>query len=305
MKIVVTGGLGFVGRNFARYMDMLDEEHQVISIDHFSTASPQDHALFSLSHVGCFASDAAKPIYEGADAVVHLAASTTVQESITNPFASFQNNVIRTQALLDHLRIVAPKAHVIAASTGGAIIGAHDGPVHENIAPRPVSPYGATKLAMEGLLSAYSGSFAMPTAALRFSNVYGPLSERKASVVATYCREWLGTGQLRVNGDGTQTRDYIHVRDICQAIWRVIDRRATGPFQLGTGVATSINDLIATLRALDPDRTVHITRAPELPGEVKHNICDINHARQVIGFEPETTLKPGLKDTLSWFRNHR
>ena len=158
MKIVITGGLGFIGKNFALYLKRLGEEHELHSVDWYEGAPQADHDLFASSHTCCFASDEAKPVFEGADVVLHLAAATTVQESIADPARSFDNNVIKTQKLLDHLRVVAPGVHFVFASTGGAIIGEWDGPINETIAPRPVSPYGATKLAVEGLLTAYTGS---------------------------------------------------------------------------------------------------------------------------------------------------
>lgn len=302
MKIVITGGLGFVGKNFALYLKRLNENHELHSIDWYDAAPQGDHDLYASSHVCCFASDAAKPVYEGADVVLHLAATTTVQESIQDPFRSFNNNVIKTQVLLDHLRDVAPKAHFVFASTGGAIIGEYDGAINEGIPPRPVSPYGATKLAVEGLLSAYTGSFGMPSAAMRFSNVYGPNSERKSSVVAMFCKNYMASGRLQVNGDGKQTRDYIYIDDICQAIWKTIQTGGTGPFQLGTGVGTSINELVEILKAVDPSKPLEIVNAPDLPGEVKHNVCDITRARTELGFAPEYDLKRGVDETLAWFQ---
>lgn len=302
MKIVITGGLGFVGRNFGMHLRRVAQEHALHSIDWFDSATEADHAIFDSSTVECFASDAAKPIYEGADVVVHLAATTTVQESVQDPLRSFTNNVIKTQALLDHLRDVAPDAHFVFASTGGAIIGEHDGPINEGIPPRPVSPYGATKLAVEGLLSAYTGSYGMPAAAMRFSNVYGPNSERKSSVVAAFCKSYMQTGRLLINGDGTQTRDYIFIDDVCEALWKVIQKRATGPFQLGTGVRTSIIELVDVLRSVDPEKPLEIVHGPALPGEVKHNVCDISRAREVLDFEPQYDLRRGVDKTLAWFQ---
>ena len=302
MKIVITGGLGFVGKNLALYLRRVAQEHALHSVDWFDGAPAADHELFDSSHVMDFAAEAAKPVFEGADCVVHLAATTTVQESIQDPYRSFDNNVIKTQALLDHLRNVAPDAHFVFASTGGAIIGEYDGPIHEGIPPRPVSPYGATKLAVEGLLSAYTGSFGMPAASMRFSNVYGPNSERKTSVVAAFCKAYMQTGRLQVNGDGKQTRDYVYIDDICQALWKTIQKRATGPFQLGTGVGTSILELVDILKHVDPDKALDIFHAPDLKGEVKHNVCDITRAREVLGYEPEYDLRRGVDETLAWFK---
>lgn len=302
MKIVITGGLGFVGKNFALYMRKVAPEHELHCVDWFGRAPQADIDLYKSFHKGDFSSAEAGSMFAGADVVLHLAAATTVQESIQDPYRSFNNNVIKTQALLDHLRVVAPKAHFVFASTGGAIIGEHDGPINENIPARPVSPYGATKLAVEGLLTAYTGSYGMPTAAMRFSNVYGPNSERKTSVVAAFCKAYMKTGRLQINGDGTQTRDYVYIDDICQALWKTIQTRSTGPFQLGTGVGTSILELVDILKAYDSEKTLEIVHAPDLQGEVKHNVCDISHARKVLGYNPEYDLTRGVDETLRWFQ---
>ena len=302
MKIVITGGLGFVGRNFGLHLRRVAQEHELHSIDWFDGAAEADHAIFDSSTVCCFASDTAKHIYRNADVVVHLAATTTVQESVVDPQRSFTNNVIKTQSLLEHLREVAQNVHFVFASTGGAIIGEYDGPINEEIPPRPVSPYGATKLAVEGLLSAYTGTYGMPAASMRFSNVYGPKSERKSSVVAAFCKNYMESGRLQINGDGTQTRDYIFIDDVCQALWKAIQKRATGPFQLGTGVRTSIIELVDILKSVDPEKELEIVHGPDLAGEVKHNVCDITRAREVLDFEPEYDLRRGVDRTLAWFQ---
>ncbi len=305
MKIVVTGGLGFIGRNFARYMQDVAPSHELHCVDWYAQPDPFASRLYASICRHDFASQAARPVFEDADVVVHLAAMTTVQESIREPARCFTNNVTKTQVLLDHIRHVAPGAHVVFASTGGAIIGEHNGPIHEGVAPRPVSPYGASKLAAEGMLSAYTGAFGMPTTALRFSNVYGPHSERKGSVVATFCRAFLESGRLQINGDGQQTRDYVYVGDIAQAIWAAIRTRATGPFQLGTGVATSILELVDVLKASDPGRRAKTEFAPELSGEVRHNVCDIAHAQEALGYHPQYDLAAGVAKTLDWFHSTR
>ncbi len=304
MKIVITGGLGFIGQNLAHFIRRTSNECELHCIDWLEDAPKASQALFDSSTTGCFASDELGDLYKDADVVIHLAATTTVQESINDPYRSFENNVIKTQKLLDHLRDVAPNTHFVFASTGGAIIGEHDGAIDETIAAKPVSPYGATKLAVEGLLSAYSGSFGMATTALRFSNVYGPNSAQKTSVVAEFCKAYLQTGQLQVNGDGLQTRDYIYVDDICDALWRVVQRRATGTFQLGTGVGTSILELVSVLKSLDDTKSIEVTHAPGLQGEVKHNVCNIRHATDTLGFRPVFSLKHGVDQTLTWFQTN-
>lgn len=303
MKLVVTGGLGFIGANFAAYMRRRAPNAELVCIDWREDTLPDVAGLYDTVHPGDFGAPSTAPLYARADAVIHLAATTTVQESIQDPRASFENNVVKTQNLLDMLRRAAPEAQFVFASTGGAIIGEHHGPIHENIPPRPVSPYGATKLAVEALLSAYTGSFGMRAAALRFSNVYGPGSGHKGSVVAAFCKAYLQSGQLVINGDGQQTRDYVHVDDICQAIFKTIAADATGTFQLGTGRATSLLDLVDAFRDLDPARALKVQHRAALAGEVAHNVCDISHAALQLGYAPRFDLPSGLADTMRWFQS--
>ena len=305
LKIVVTGGLGFIGRAFAAHMRKINSPHEIHSVDWGASVSAYDRALFDSCHDCCFSIERAKPAYANADVVLHLAATTTVQESIAKPEQSFLNNVVKTQRLLDHLRTTSPNAHFVFSSTGGAIIGNHQGAINERIAPRPVSPYGASKLAVEGLLSSYAGSFGMKATSLRFSNVYGPFSERKASIIATYCKAYLESRPLWMNGDGNQTRDFIYVDDVCRAIHRVIETEALGVFQLGTGIGTSICDVIKVFQAIDPRKQTTVLTRDELPGEVRHNVCDIQKAKDQLGFSPKVILADGIKRTLSWFQDEQ
>ena len=306
MRVVLTGGLGFIGQNLALHLRGRLPGVHLTAVDWFEGAEDDERAPFDEVLTTCFSDPRALERYEDADVVVHLAARTTVQESIDDPLATFTENVVKTQGVLEHLRLRAPEAKFVFASTGGAIIGEYDGAIHEQVNPRPLSPYGASKLAVEGLLSAYQGSFGLRSASMRFSNVYGPNSRRKGSVVAAFCKRIARDNSVQVNGDGEQTRDYIYVADIAEAITRVIETpEATGVFQLGTGIGTSINELVAIFRevlAEDPPRIVH---APALRGEVRHNRCDITRIRTELGFEPQWSLQDGVRATLDWFAAER
>jgi UDP-glucose 4-epimerase len=276
------------------------------AVDWFEGAEADERAHFDEVLATCFSDPRAMERFEDADVVVHLAARTTVQESIDQPLATFSENVVKTQYVLEHLRLRAPEAKFVFASTGGAIIGEHDGAINEQVNPRPLSPYGASKLAVEGLLSAYQGSFGLRSASMRFSNIYGPNSRRKGSVVAAFCKQIARDNTVRVNGDGMQTRDYIYVADVAEAITRVIETPdATGVFQLGTGKATSINELASIFRAVQADNPPRIVAAPPLRGEVRHNCCDITRIRTELGFEPQWALEDGVRATLNWFAAER
>ncbi len=305
MRILITGGLGFIGRNLAMYFRRHHPKWEIVAIDWFDNASEEEKAHFDVVHKSCFAADEILAEYEGVDVIIHLAAYTTVQESIADPVRTLDNNIIKTIKLLEHIRNRTTGTKIIFASTGGAIIGDYDGSINEKIAAQPLSPYGASKLAVEGLLSAYKGSFGIKYASMRFSNVYGPNSYRKKSVVATFCKMYLNEGKLQINGDGLQTRDYIYIDDISEAILQVILQDGQGVFQLGTGIATSILEIAKLFQNLDLTQEIDLVFAPSLGGEVRHNKTDINHVRNTLGFEPEFKVEQGIRKTLYWFKEFR
>lgn len=302
MRIIITGGLGFIGMNLAIHLRHFERDAKLIAIDWFDGASDAEKALFDEVHISCFADDRIMELYRGADVVVHLAAYTSVQESIADPLRSFDNNVVKSHKLLEFLRLNSLQTRVVFASTGGAIVGAYDGPVNEQIPASPLSAYGANKMAVEGLLSAYHGSYGLGSACLRFSNVYGPNSARMGGVISRFCQMYLQDGRLQINGDGKQTRDYIYVDDVTEAILRVIRQDAQGVFQLGTGVSTSILQVAKIFAALDPAQKVELDFVQALCGEVRHNKSDISHIRNELGFEPRFPVASGIQKTVEWFR---
>ena len=301
MKIVITGGLGFIAQNLAIHLRSQSDHFHLTAIDHFTEASDQEKSLFDQVHHSCFSDPSALAIVNDADVLVHLAADTTVQQSISNPTGTFENNVVRTHVLLEHVRLNAPDVKIIFASTGGAIIGDYDGAINETVVARPLSPYGASKLAVEGMLSAYQGAFGIKSASLRFSNVYGPNSHRKGSVIAAFCKMVRETNTLQINGDGKQTRDYIYVDDIARAIHQVIRQDGLGVFQLGTGTGTSILTITDIFREILQTSPPNLTHAAALTGEVRHNRCDISRISTELGFTPEWTLEAGIRKTAQWY----
>ena len=174
-------------------------------------------------------------------------------DSIADPAHNFEYNVIGTFNLLELCRELGVN-RVVAASTGGAILGDVEPPVHEEMAPQPTSPYGASKLMLEGYLSAYASSYGMSSCALRFSNIYGPRSFHKGSVVAHFYKQLLAGEQLVVYGDGSQTRDFLYVGDLVEAIWAAVQSDAQGAYQLGSGKPTTVNQLLDAMRAVTGSR---------------------------------------------------
>ena len=239
---------------------------------------------------------------KGVDAVVHLAADTRVIDSIADPQFNFDNNVTGTFNLLMAMR-EAGAPRLVNASTGGAILGEVPPPVHEDMAPAPTSPYGAAKLAVEGYCSAFSASYGMQAVSLRFSNVYGPLSFHKGSVVAAFFRAILAGKPLIIFGDGSQQRDYVHIDDLCDGIIAGLTSAKSGAFQLGTGVPVTLNELVEEMRAaVGPEYAgFEVIHEDFRPGEIRNTYCDISKAKRELGYSPRVGLKEGLKETWAWF----
>ena len=303
MKFLVTGGCGFVGVNLSHYL--VQAGHSVRVLDNMRLGSPDHLEGLEVELIEGDIRDVptVERAVDGVDAVVHLAADTRVIPSIEDPKFNFDNNVIGTFNLIEAMRAAGIK-RMVNASTGGAILGDVTPPVHEGMVPEPISPYGASKLACEGYLSAYAGSYGMQAASLRFTNVYGPRSFHKGSVVAHFIKQILAGKELVVYGDGSQARDYIYVDDLCQGILACIDRGAAGVIQLGTGIPTPLNDLIAVLRDVAGQDGISFDVRYEdwRPGEIRHTYGLIDKAREVLEFDPRVKLEDGIRTTWKWFR---
>lgn len=299
-NLLITGGAGFVGRHVASHLAQRDDV-EVTVFDNESLGNRRHLDLDRIRFVegDLRDSDAVLSVVAGQDAVIHLAADTRVMDSITDPAHNFANNVIGSFHLLEACRRhEVPR--LVAASTGGAILGEVPPPVHEEMAPQPTSPYGASKLMLEGYLSAYSHSFGVSCCALRFSNIYGPRSFHKGSVVAHFYKRILRDEPLVVYGDGSQTRDFLFVGDLVEAITGAVASDATGAFQLGSGEPTSVNTLIALMREVT-GRDFEVRYEDFRAGEIQHTWCAIEKARDGLGFAPHTPLLDGLRQTWEWF----
>ena len=180
-------------------------------------------------------------------------------------------------------------------------------PLNENKLPKPLSPYGASKLAGEGYCSAYSSSYNLNTVVLRFSNVYGPISYQKGSVIPKFTKQIFNGNDIIIYGDGKQTRDFIYVTDICEAIHLSLTTELNNKFelfQIATGTEVSINQL---LELISKDISELGYDTPEIiykkfrDGEIIRNYADISKAENFLGFHPDISLKDGLKKTIKWF----
>lgn len=302
MRLLMTGGCGFIGANLTFALKDIGG-YEVTVLDNESLGK-REHiegagAKFVLGDIRD--RELVVELMDNVDAVVHLAADTRVLDSIANPENNFDINVNGSFNIFMAMKDAGVR-RIVNASTGGAILGEVEPPVHEEMPPSPLSSYGAAKLAVEGYLSAFSGSYGFKGISLRFSNVYGPRSFHKGSVVAEFYRRILAGKSLIVYGDGNQTRDFVYVDDLCTGILNALQSDRTGVFQLGTGVPVSVNDLIEMMKDVVGRKShVNVEYKGARAGEIIHTYCDIGKARKLLDYDPIQELHNGLEKTWSWF----
>lgn len=300
MVILVTGGAGFIGSTLAPML--LADGHEVRVLDNLSVGKRSALSGLEVELIEGDIRDQADvdEAVEGVDAVVHLAAHTNVIDSQSQPRLDCETNVGGTLNLLMACHKHGVARFVFASSN--APIGEAAPPIDESKPARPLSPYGASKLAGEGYCSAFAGSFGLGTVILRFANVYGPLSHHKGSVVARFIKDALATGELTIFGDGEQTRDFIYTQDLCRAIVAGLKSDVAGEtFQIATGVETPIIQLARMVQTHFPQ--TQIVHEGQRPGEIVRNYSNIQKAQTLLHWTPQVFLEEGLSNTVQWFRS--
>lgn len=304
MKVLVTGGCGFIGANLVRRL--VSSGHAVRVIDDFSTGCRAYVADEVVEIIEADVRDehAITKSAKGMDAIVHLAARGSVVKSIEDPVLNFETNVQGTLSVL-RACVGAEVQRFVFASTGGALMGNMPPPVDESTLPWPISPYGASKVCGEAYCHAFAGSYGVNPIILRFANVYGPWSGHKHGAVTRFISQALNGDPHVIYGDGSATRDYLFVEDICQGIEAgLTTAEFDSVFHLATGVETTIESLSLRIRTLagTPDLPV-VFLGPRL-GEVERTYATAAKAREVLQWEPLVDLSAGLADTVAWFANH-
>src|SRR5215207_5799947 len=323
---LVTGGCGFIGTALIRSL-MEEGGHAVRVVDNFSVGTREDLAAagdfveVSSDGLGPVGSDGQVELVAGdltdedlalraardADVIVHLAANTGVMPSVEDPRGDCMSNVVGTLNYLEAARHN-EVGRFVFASSGGTVIGEAEPPIHEEMVPHPVAPYGASKLAGEGYCSAYFQTFGIETVALRFGNVYGPLSGHKNSVVARFIKRAVEGEVLEIYGDGTQTRDFIYVDDLIQAVRLAATADGAGGevFQIATSAETTVQELTDRLLpalAAAGVKDIEVRKTAARRGEVRRNYADTSKAQRMPGWKAEVGLDEGLKRTVDWFVN--
>jgi len=303
--VLVTGGAGFIGSHVVERC--LAAEHRVAVVDDLSTGRRENVPPGARLHVQDIRDPTLADVFrsEAPDAVIHLAAQAAVSRSVADPRLDAEINILGSLNVLECCRRTGVR-RLVYASTGGAAYGDTEKlPTPEDHPTRPSSPYGVSKVTVEQYLACWGGLYGLSTVALRYANVYGPRQSPhgEAGVIAIFTARILRGEPCIVNGDGLQTRDYVYVDDIAEANALALDRPdVTGPVNLGTGVATSVLELFAALRAAAGGRA-EARHGPPRPGEQRRSVLDATRARVLLGWTPRVALAEGLQRTFDALRS--
>jgi len=304
MKILVTGGAGFIGSNLAR--QLLKDGHQVTILDNLSSGykcNLDNCPAVDFVHGDIREEKTVQRVTEGRNVVFHLAASVGNKRSIDDPHTDSEINVLGTLRVLEAAR-KARVRKVVMSSSAGIFGELKTLPIREDHPTEPDSPYGASKLCAEKMGLAWAKLYGMEVVCLRYFNVYGPRQRFDAygNVIPIFVFQMLRGEPVTIFGDGEQTRDFVNVRDVVQAnIRAAMTPGVSGAFNIGSGTRISINALVDRLR-LDSGLNPTVRHGPPRPGDVRDSLADVDAARNAFGFDPAVTLEVGLPEYLGWAR---
>ena len=305
MKILVTGGAGFIGSHIVD--NYLADGHEVVVIDALFNKHPNMPAKdVKFIHANLVDCDLSKIInQEKFDVINHHAAQVNVRTSLSDPTMDAQHNIIATIRLLQAAVMAKkPVEKFIFASSGGAIYGVQDEYPSPETAPlKPESPYGLAKLTAEQYIEFFHKTYGLGSVILRYSNVYGPRQHPKgeAGVVAIFCDHFFRNEAPTIFGDGGQTRDFVYVGDVARANLLALDKQAQGIYNIGTGIETSVNKVVDLLKSLIKS-DLQAKHSASIPGELQRSSVAIDHIKNKLGWQPRIDLGAGLAETISSLR---
>jgi UDP-glucose 4-epimerase len=307
LKVLITGGAGFIGSNLALRIQRLRPTWNVIILDNFSTGKPENLSGFSGKVIegDILDLDSTKDtLFNETEAVVHLAALGSVPRSLNDPMKTFSNNTLGTQILLEKMRLANCKRIVFSSSS--SVYGQNPSfPKKETDYLAPLSPYAASKSAGESLIMSYANSFEFKATIFRFFNVYGPRQNPEgpyAAVIPKFIQSALTGKAIEINGDGKQTRDFTFIDNVTDSIIESIDNelQPSTPVNLALGSQVSILEIVKTLESI-LGRTIPHRFLPERKGDVKSSKADTKVFETYFTAQKKIDFEQGLKATIDWF----
>jgi nucleoside-diphosphate-sugar epimerase len=305
MRVLVTGGAGFIGSNLVHQLIL--DGHQVVVLDDFSSGYKSNIENLNVSEI--FEGDirdskTVKEAMKGVEVVFHLAASVGNKRSIDFPLIDADINVMGTLCVLEEARKVGVRK-IVASSSAGIFGELKTIPIKEDHQIDPDSPYGSSKLCMEKECLSYAKVFDIEAVCLRYFNVYGPNQRFDAygNVIPIFAFKMLRGEPITIFGDGEQTRDFINVKDVVQAnIKAAMSIGISGAFNTGSGTRIKINSLVEMMQEVSGISAAIEYSAPR-PGDVKHSLADITLAKEILKFHPEIEFKHGLQEYMGWAKS--
>jgi UDP-glucose 4-epimerase len=306
MKVLITGGAGFIGSNIAD--KLIELGHSVALIDNLATGKKEninkrcifyEYDIREKNLIGIFKK-------EMPDIVIHNAAQLSVRLSVEDPLYDSSVNVLGGLNVFNCSSQCKVKK-VIFASSGGTVYGEQEKfPADESHSTDPISPYGVAKLASEKYLNYFNNAYGLKYMALRYANIYGPRQDPlgEAGVVAIFARKLLRGEAPVINGDGNQTRDYVFVGDVVTANIKAIECDFVGCVNIGTQIETNVNELFGILKSASGKSNLNEMHGPAKPGEQYRSVLANSLAKKVLGWEPAVSITNGLEITYKWFKDN-
>jgi UDP-glucose 4-epimerase len=307
VNVLVTGGAGFIGSHIVDAF--VGRSDNVVVLDNMSTGSTQNlnpEAEFIEGDITD--KDLVQRLFREHrfEIVNHHAAQLDIRKSVADPVFDAQQNIIGSINLLEAAKEIGSVKRFMFASTGGAVYGEQEYfPADEKHPTQPIAPYGVAKRSIELYLHYYDTIHGIPYVAFRYTNVYGPRQSPhgEAGVVAIFAEKLLNGELAIINGDGKQTRDYVFVGDVVRAHLLALNRlKGSDIFNISTGKETDVNEIFEALSTLTTNGKAKAQHGPAKAGEQQRSMCSYDHAKQILGWEPETSLTEGLRETVEFFK---
>lgn len=306
MKILITGGAGFIGSNIVDRL--ISDNYKVTIVDNLSSGRKENinslAKFYKCDIRDCKIMDIFKD--ESPDIVIHNAAQISVRVSVENPVFDSDVNILGSLNILEACKKYKVKK-IIFASSGGTIYGEQENyPATEDHKLCPISPYGVAKLSVEKYLHYYYFNFGLKYISLRYANIYGPRQDPhgEAGVVAIFCKKIIEGKNPVINGDGKQTRDYVFVSDAVKANILAIENDFVGCLNIGTAKETDVVSLFYMLKDISGATNIEETHGPPKEGEQKRSCLSYEKAKIILGWQPEISIEEGLKRTFRWFKEN-